>query len=174
MSKEQEQLYIKVDSKEFFDRFYNTVVHEMDTILREYGDEGIKKWFEITANEVPLYIKILIQPYTSMTGILFPSIGADKVFLDRVTQIISNAENLIVDVQNEFTAILSEIKEEKELTTEERQKIVKNLVRLLKTILLTGISLKEATNRLLTFMSINTNSDVRPPLINVILGYDKL
>ena len=164
----QQRVIIKIDPRTVEDILFRQMAYQIseETPIQEIPPEVE------TVKELPTRAAILIHFLTkhymsTVLGgqIISPYMGRD-IALDRIIQY---AEMLLSVLYNRLQELEKEIRAKK-MRGEDFEKEVHLMLDNMEIIL---IVVREITNRILTAMHINSPPPLRPPLVNVKLGYDK-
>jgi len=164
---EQPGYIIKVDSRAAEENLFRLLAYQADSkyAIKTPEVEEIKR----VPSKVSAYIHELTRHYfnTILGGqIISPYMGRDIV-LDRA---IPFTEVLLSMLHERIQNLSKEI-ESKKLRGEDFEKEIRELLEYPE---IAFITVRELLNRLLTAVHINAPPHLRPPLVNVKLGYDKV
>jgi len=160
---------IKIDSARAEQILFEEMAHNYAKILKAPEIPDDIRQLGKPPDRVALIVHLMMMHYTgTMLGgqIISPQFGLD-IFIDRVIQV---AEILLHRVGVEKLRELGRKIREKKVKGED---VIRELQEIQAWKTDVFIATREVINRFLTAMHINAPPPVRPPLVNIKLGYDK-
>jgi len=159
---------IRIDSRAAEEQFFRAMSYQIseDTTIQEIPKEAEE--IKSLPQKASLLIHFLTKHYFgSILGgqIISPHMGKDIV-LDRIIQF---AEMLLTIHQNRLNNLQKKILEKK-LRGEDFENELRELLEYLD---MSFLVVRELINRQLTAVHVNAPPPLRPPLVNVKLGYDR-
>jgi len=157
---------IKVDPKIVDETLFREFQIQMEVEPQEQLPEEAREIKEIPAKVASL-IQVLTKHYfaSALGGkIISPHFGRD-ILIDRAIQFTE----ILFSIHRQRISTLVKKIEEKKLMGEDFEKEIRELIEYPD---LAFVTVRELLNRLLTALHINLPPELRPPLVNVKLGYD--
>lgn len=171
---ESDRAYVRVEAKNFHENFVAQMMREYEELIQRYVGRDDAEWLDRHTSEAITILKTIMRPFITVPGMMYPSLGADVVYKDRMHQAIMQAKSLLTRYQERVEQLVNKLQQRETLSAQERQRLHEELIRLLRIIITLHIVIKEVGNRLLLLMTASAPSTIRPSLVNVMLGYDKL
>lgn len=166
---EARRVILRIDSREALENFINKIIESYS------GSPGSE--FETTLQELVSDVEAVkslvgkfLEPQLTISNIINPPRLIDKVFKQKLLALVTPAETMFNSVAQKAVETIRKALETKD--PNEVDKAVREYFNVLKHLTYICSSFYISSQVLFSIVSVNMPAKVRPPLSNILIGYD--